>query len=97
MALFSENRRSFCGAFSTTIPIGPYPARKKEMKTLSMSVSRLILLMILELGKTLSEIRALTANGFIKFNIYKSFRANKCADLCISQVVNMEELRYVAN
>ncbi|MMC31856.1 heteromeric transposase endonuclease subunit TnsA [Shigella sonnei] len=51
----------------------------------------------LELGKTLSEIRALTANGFIKFNIYKSFRANKCADLCISQVVNMEELRYVAN
>ncbi|MGU3850385.1 hypothetical protein ACVZDH_20175 [Escherichia coli] len=51
----------------------------------------------MELGKTLSEIRALTANGFIKFNIYKSFRANKCADLCISQVVNMEELRYVAN
>ncbi len=51
----------------------------------------------LELGKTLSEIRTLTANGFIKINIYKPFRSNNCMDLWIGQVVNTEELLYVAN
>ena len=51
----------------------------------------------LELGKTLSEVRALAANGFIKFNIYKPFRSNSCTDLCVSQVVNTGELSYVEN
>ena len=38
--------------------------QEKEMKTLSMSVSRLILLYDLELGKTLSEIRAFNRKWF---------------------------------
>lgn len=51
----------------------------------------------LELGKTLSEVRALAANGFIKFNIYKPFRSNICADLSISQTAGLGGASYVAN
>ena len=48
-------------------------------------------------GKTLSEMRALAANGFIKFNIYTPFRLNVCSELYICQAVNLEEALYVAN
>lgn len=51
----------------------------------------------LELGKTLSEMRALAANGFIKFNIYKPFRLSICSEFYITQAVNLEEAFYVAN
>ena len=51
----------------------------------------------LELGKTLSDVRALVANGFIKFNVYKPFRLCTCAELDIEHDGAAQRGLYVAN
>lgn len=50
----------------------------------------------LGLGDTLRDVRALTANGFIKFNILKSFRTITASELIFCQFNDMEALQNVA-
>lgn len=50
----------------------------------------------LGLGDTLRDVRALTANGFIKFNILKSFRSITASELIFCQFNDMEALQNVA-
>lgn len=51
----------------------------------------------LEIGKTLRDVRVLTANGFLKFDIYKKFKVLVAEDLVVSAVSDMEGLLHVAN
>lgn len=51
----------------------------------------------LELGHTLRDIRTLTANGFLKFNIHKAFRTITAAELTFCQFSDTEALLNVAN
>jgi hypothetical protein len=51
----------------------------------------------LDLGHTLRDIRHLTANGYIKFNIRKAFRTITAAELTFCQFDDMEALLHVAN
>lgn len=50
-----------------------------------------------DLGHTLSDVRSLTANGFIKFNIQKAFRTITASELSFCQFDDMEALLHVAN
>jgi hypothetical protein len=50
----------------------------------------------LGLGDTLRDVRALTANGFIKFNILKSFRTVTASELIFCKFNDMEALQNVA-
>ncbi|AMK77021.1 MULTISPECIES: heteromeric transposase endonuclease subunit TnsA [Methylomonas] len=51
----------------------------------------------LTLGQTLSDVRTLTANGFIKFNIYKAFRTITGSELILCHEDGLETLLHVAN
>lgn len=51
----------------------------------------------LELGHTLRDVRTLTANGFLKFDIHRVFRSITAADLIFCPFSNMEGLLHVAN
>ncbi len=51
----------------------------------------------LTLGQTLSDVRILTANGFIKFNIYQAFRTMTGSELILCHEDGLETLLHVAN
>lgn len=51
----------------------------------------------LELGQTLRDVRVLTANGFLKFDIHRSFRTISASDLIFCPDSNLEILLDVAN
>ena len=51
----------------------------------------------LEIGHTLRDVRTLTANGYLKFNIYQGFRTITAAELIFCPFSDMEDLLHVAN
>lgn len=51
----------------------------------------------LDLGHILRDVRTLTTNGFLKFNIHQVFRTITAADLVFCQFCDMEDLLRVAN
>ena len=95
--LFSAKNEEVAVDLLVQLPILTHILEEKGDENVINACKQIDIAYGLELGQTLREIRTLAANGFIKFNIYKLFRFNSCADLSISQVVNAEELFYVAN
>ncbi len=57
MALFSENRRSFCGALAQLSPLAHILQEKGDENIINVC-KQVDIAYDLELGKTLSEIRA---------------------------------------
>ncbi|MGL5668378.1 MAG: TnsA endonuclease N-terminal domain-containing protein [Shewanella sp.] len=51
----------------------------------------------LEIGHTLRDVRTLTANGYLKFNINHLFRTITAAELIFCPFSDMEDLLHVAN
>lgn len=51
----------------------------------------------LEIGQTLRDVRTLTANGYLKFNIHQGFRTITAAELIFCPFSDMEGLLHVAN